>query len=136
MLVFIMFLTGLMTSSCEKEDTIIGSGDLVDHTVDFPIFSKISVEGQAAITVTYGDFQKVTISAQENVYEVMDNHVSNGKLFIGFKKNTNVNTSKDITVTIEIPTPIIDFSVFGSSSLDISGPPRMFLILIFLVQGL
>jgi len=119
--VWILILTGLLTTMCEINNTIIGSGELVDYTVDFSTFSKISIEGHAAITVSYGNVQKVTISAQENVYQVMDNRVSNGKLFIGFKENTNVNTSKDINVNIEIPTPITDFSVSGSGSLNISG---------------
>jgi len=87
-----------MTTMCEKDYTIIGSGELVDHTVDFSTFNKISIEGQAAINVTYGNIQKVTISAQENIYEVMDNHVSNGELFIGYKNNTSVNSSKGIKV--------------------------------------
>jgi len=117
----LLFISVSLFTMCEKFDNIRGSGERVDHVVEFSAFSKIVVSGSASVNVTYGETQQVIISAQENVYEVMDNHVKNGELNIGLKDRARIKSAKDIIVTIVTPSPITDFIIDGSGDLNISG---------------
>ncbi len=122
--IYLILAVSILTTMCEMDDVVIGKGELVDNTIELSSFNKISIEGQASVSVAYGDTQKVTITAQQNIFEAMNNHVSNGKLFIDYKEHTSVQSSKGIIVKIISPTAITDFSVDGSGDLIISGKPQ------------
>lgn len=124
---FILFSLLISFSSCYKDvvdhdnKTIYGSGGLTTHKLSLDAFSKISLTGHAKITVVKGDALSVVIRAQQNIFDVLDNHVSGGKLFLGVKDNYNISTSEGIFVDIVCPGAITDVSIAGAGDLDISG---------------
>ena len=118
----VSILAALLFTSCDwhTTHTVVGSGDIESMEVEVPGFSGVSITGTCNVEVRIGESQSVELSAQSQILDVMTYEVRGDILHIGFKPDYNVNTSKEISADIVVPT--FDFvSITGAGDFDISG---------------
>jgi len=104
-IVCLTLITGLLVPSCDWHGTttVNGSGDVESMEVSVGEFTGVSVTGECNVDIVIGETQRVELSAQKEILDVMTYQVKNKILQIGFKSGTNVNTSKEISADIVIP---------------------------------
>ena len=125
----ILFLAiGITSCTNYHSSNVVGSGDVVSMEVEPGSFTGVSVTGECNVNIQIGEAEPVTLSAQQQVLDVMTYVVKNNILQIGFKQGVSVNTDKEIRADIVIPeasyvavTGAGDFHLEGSDqeSLDI-----------------
>lgn len=101
-----------------------GKGDLVEKTISLDKFTMLDIEGQADVKVTYGPKQIVKVQAQENILELLDFTVKEGKLTVGTKSNYSIKNSKGIKIDIVTPDAITDYNISGAGKVIMSGKPQ------------
>ncbi len=79
---------------------IKGNGNVITQTRTINTFDKVSVGGSFDVNLVSGTEGKVTIKGEENLLQYIETTVKNGKLKVQFKENTNIKTTKRLTVTI------------------------------------
>ena len=72
--------------SCDSDDTINGSGNLITESRDLQSFSKISSEGIFEVKVYQGPEQSVEIRADDNVMDQVRTRVVNNELQLYLKE--------------------------------------------------
>ena len=121
-LIAIPLFAGLLTGGCDwhGNQTIIGTGDVESMEVTLPTFHGVNVTGKCNVDIVTGEPQSVTLSAQSEILEVMKYEVINGILQIGFKPDYKVNTDKEISAEIIIPS-VSYAGVTGAGDFNLSG---------------
>ena len=121
-LIAIPLFAGLLTGGCDwhGNQTIIGTGDVESMEVTLPAFHGVNVTGKCNVDIVTGEPQSVTLSAQSEILEVMKYEVINGILQIGFKPDYKVNTDKEISAEIIIPS-VSYAGVTGAGDFNLSG---------------
>jgi hypothetical protein len=112
----------LLATSCiwQPGDTVIGSGEVETMEVAVSEFSGVSVTGSCDVDIRTGESQKVELSAQQQVLDVMTCEVRSGILQIGFRPGFDVHTEKEISADIVVPA--LDYAgVTGAADFSISG---------------
>jgi hypothetical protein len=87
-----------------------------ERTLDIPAFSAISVDGAMHVTVEKGDVQKVTVTAQRDLFALLDTTVHGDVWEISTSKCWT--SSSDINVRITTPTPLSSIEVTGSAEVN------------------
>ncbi|MBA6157008.1 DUF2807 domain-containing protein [Tenacibaculum sp. S7007] len=77
-----------------------GNGNVITKTRSIDSFDKVSVGGSFDVNLIDGKEGKITIEGEENLITYIETEVRNGKLKVQFKENTNIRTTRKITVTI------------------------------------
>jgi hypothetical protein len=112
----------LLSTSCDwhSSRTVVGSGDLESMEVAVPAFSGVSVTGTCNVEIRIGEPQRVELSAQEQILDVMTYEVKNGILNIGFRPECTIHTDKEISADIVVPS--LDFAgITGAGDYEILG---------------
>jgi hypothetical protein len=115
-------LTLLLIPSCywDIDYTVVGTGDVEQMEVDVSEFSGVSVTGTCDVDIVTGEPQKVVLSAQRQVLDVMTYRVRDGVLQIGYKSGYNVKT--DSKISADIVVPALDYAgISGAADYTISG---------------
>lgn len=102
---FLLIMMVLLLSACDWHTTrtVIGSGNIETEEIDASGFSGINVTGKCNVDFTIADTFSVKLHAQQEVLNVMTCRVVSGILQIGFDRDYNVNTDKEISATIMAP---------------------------------
>ncbi|MEE4001547.1 head GIN domain-containing protein [Tenacibaculum sp. FZY0031] len=79
---------------------IKGNGNVITETRKINSFDKVNVGGSFDVYLTEGTVGKLSIEGEENILKYIETEVKNGKLNINFKENTNIHTTKKLTVTV------------------------------------
>jgi hypothetical protein len=106
---------------CDNSNKIVGTGDTVNENLDLAKFNQIRIIGQATINVTKGDTQKVKLTAQQNILDVLTHEVSNNNFTLGTKENCSIETSKGILLDVVTPEAITKIDITGAADMKISG---------------
>ena len=115
-------LSMLLVTSCylDIDYTVVGTGDVESMEVEVSEFTGVSVTGTCDVNIVIGEPQKVELSAQRQVLDVMTCRVRDGILQIGFKPGYDVNTDRKISADIVVPA--LDYvGVSGAADFTISG---------------
>ena len=92
-------------------------GPVVTKTLDFSDFEAITINGGADIEIIQGDEFKVSVKANEEVFDHLDYEVSGHTLLIKTKDNVGIRAEEyDITVTLPLLT---DITVNGAGDVDL-----------------
>ena len=99
------FIVAILVTSCDWNRTtdVQGSGDVESMEVVVPEFTGVSVTGECNVDIVIGETQRLELSAQTEILDVMTYEVKNKILQIGFKKGYNVHNTKEISADIVIP---------------------------------
>ena len=79
---------------------IKGNGNVVTETRTTSNYAGVSAGGSFDVVLVKGNEVKVTIEAEENITPYIETVISGGVLKINYKKNTNIRTTKKVTVTV------------------------------------
>ena len=120
-IIAISLISGCLLSSCDwnSDHTIVGTGDVMSMETEIPDFEGVSVTGTCNVDIVTGETQFVEFYAQQEILEIMSYEVKNHILYIGFKPGYTVNTSKEISASIIIPT-VSHVSITGAADFEIS----------------
>ncbi len=77
-----------------------GNGNVITKTRSIDSFDKVSVGGSFDVNLIDGREGKITIKGEENLLPYIETEVRNGKLKVQFKENTNIRTTRKLTVII------------------------------------
>lgn len=95
---------------------VSGEGKKVTKTLDIDDFTGIGVSIGAEVHLRQGNKQKVEIKAQQNIIDLIDRDVRNGKWKVRLEKGTNLKRHDGIDIYITLPM-IDELSVAGSGSI-------------------
>jgi hypothetical protein len=120
--ILIPVLSLLLTTSCfwQFNETVVGKGDVESMDVSVAEFSGVTVTGTCNVDIVIGEEQKVELRAQPEILDVMTYEVKSGILHIGFRRDVNVNTDREIAADIVIPS-LNHISVTGAGNFTVSG---------------
>ena len=79
---------------------IKGNGKVVTETRNVSDYSQIAVAGSFDVKLVAGKEGKLTINGEENLLEYLITEVKDGKLKIKWEKGVNINTTKELLVTV------------------------------------
>ena len=79
---------------------IKGNGNVVTVNRTTSDYDAVSVGGSFDVILVKGKEGKITIKGEENVIPFIETEVSGDVLKIKFKKNTNIRTTKRLTITV------------------------------------
>lgn len=115
-------MIGFIMAGCEKDDlvTIVGSGEVVSIEKELPVINGITVNGTCNVEIEIGTVQFVEFFAQSEILDVLSYEVKRGILYIGFQPGYSVETSKEISAHIVLPS-VSFLSITGAGSFNLSG---------------
>ena len=96
---------------------IKGNGNVVTVNRATSDYDKISIGGSFDVVLVKGKEGKIKIEGEENIIPYIETEVSGGKLKIQYKKNTNIRTTRRLTVTVPF-TYIEAVSLAGSGKIS------------------
>lgn len=100
---YFIVITSLLVIFCTSCNLvgIQGSGVKKTEHRELDTFTSIQLDSAADVNVTFGETQSVTITSDDNILELIDTSVSNGKLKIKSNEwfNTDIGIKIDITIT-------------------------------------
>ena len=79
---------------------IKGNGNLVTVNRTVSDFDKIAVGGSFDVELIKGKEGKISIEGEENIIPYLETEVSGNTLKIGYKRNTNISTTRKMKVTV------------------------------------
>ena len=119
-------LASLLMCSCASNaqswfdgKTIKESKNYVTKEIKVDNFNKITVTGSPTVVYTPRSGKpEVTVYTSDNIAEVLDIHVTNGTLYVGFKKGISVSYRK---LDIRVSSPDVNsLSVTGSGEIQLA----------------
>ena len=119
-------LASLLMCSCASNaqswfdgKTIKESKNYVTKEIKVNNFNKITVTGSPTVVYTQRSGKpEVTVYTSDNIAEVLDIHVTNGTLYVGFKKGVSVSYRK---LDIRVSSPDVNsLSVTGSGEIQLA----------------
>jgi hypothetical protein len=121
-------IAGLMLYSCDWHETrtVNGTGDVESMEVSVPEFRGVSITGECNVDLVIGETQHVELSAQPEILEVMTYEVKDKILQIGFKKGTQVNSTREISADVVIPEASY-VAVTGAGMFELEGDKQDYL---------
>ncbi len=117
----VLFLSLMVSFTADAQwnkwgNGVSGEGKKVTKTLDIDDFTGIGVSIGAEVHLRQGNKQKVEIKAQQNIIDLIDREVRNGKWRVRLEKGTNLKRHDGIDVYITVPM-IDELSVAGAGSI-------------------
>jgi hypothetical protein len=107
----------ILFSSCRK---VVGEGPVITQERSTAPYSGIEVSIPASVEFTEAPNYKLQLEAQQNILNIIETYVSNGKLILKFDRN-NINTNATIRVQISAP-HLNNINQIGSGSFQVISP--------------
>ncbi|WP_299672286.1 head GIN domain-containing protein [uncultured Polaribacter sp.] len=85
-----------------KSKKIKGNGTIVTVNRTTSNYNGIAAGGSFDVLLVKGKEGNITIEGEENIIPYIETEVSGGTLKIKYKKNTNIRTTKRLTVTVPV----------------------------------
>jgi len=118
-LVFVLTLSAPATAGWRFDDNSVkGSGDMVTEERQLDSFSAVELQGSPDVYITVGGEQKVEITADDNLIDLILTRVKRDELVIYNK--TSYSTRKGIKVKITVP-KLEQVNIEGSGDMYITG---------------
>jgi hypothetical protein len=108
----------LFFSACKK---VTGEGDLRTETRTTGSFTGLEAEVSGNVYYVQGSENKVELTAQQNILNVIETPIINNKLVIRFKNSVRVREHELITIRVTAPS-ISSISSSGSGNVTVSSP--------------
>ena len=96
--VLALFIPGIQAQKVK------GNGKMIQKTRNVGDFDKLGVAGSFDVTLAKGQEGKIELNVEENLEPYLETKVKDGKLTVGWKKGTNIRTSKKTTVKVYFQT--------------------------------
>jgi hypothetical protein len=110
---FAVLATGFLFSSCKK---VVGEGPIVTENRPVGEFSSIALSISGELYYTQSATNKLEISAQQNILNVIDAHIVNHELVIKIRDGVRIKNHESIVVNVSCPT-IDGLRISGSGNI-------------------
>lgn len=111
--VMLLLLGSYMMAGCQK---LKGDGPVVEQQRQVAAFSRITNSIDGTVYITQEGDRKLSIEAQQNILDVIETPVVDGRLSIYFKNGKRIG--KHDPIVVRISTPVInDLDLQGSSDM-------------------
>ena len=118
---FDLIIVAIITlGSCVTSNFIVGTGESISQEFELSEFNKFKISGSFEVKLRQGDEQKVVVTGQPNLLEIMNKEVQNDQWII--KYDESVRNSKKTIVEITLP-EIERIGITGSG--DVKGLNEM-----------
>lgn len=97
-IILLVFTTNVNAQWYGKK--IKGNGNVVTETRNVSDYSQIAVAGSFDVKLIAGKEGKLIIKGEDNLLEYLITEVKDGKLKIKWEKGININTTKELLVTV------------------------------------
>ncbi|MBX3119280.1 MAG: DUF2807 domain-containing protein [Fimbriimonadaceae bacterium] len=114
----VIALNGCMVERMVGGPQVKGSGNVKSETRKVDAFTKVQSAGPFNVELKIGSPQSVSVSADDNILEIVRTEVKDGTLIIDSSRN--FSSTGDIKVTIVVPS-LEDFSASGSGDSTLTG---------------
>lgn len=108
----------LFSSSCKK---VTGEGDLSTETKSIGNFAGIEAQVSGNLYYTQGPENKVELTAQQNILNVIETPIINNQLVVRFKNDVRVRHHEQITIKVTAPS-LSNIKSSGSGNVTVSSP--------------
>ncbi len=110
----------LLAASCSlTQDTITGSGNVVDRSFDVGSFTRLEVSQAFEVDVSLGEAPAVTVQVDDNLVDLLDVGVSGDTLRVGLEPNTS---TRDAVLRAEVTaTTLAGVEVSGAAAVHVVG---------------
>lgn len=95
-------LAGIALTGAASAATTVGNGPLVTESRSAADFQSISISGSIDLHVRQSGQEGVQVQAQANLLPLIETTVEGRTLAIRWKDNSNVRTSRDVMVTVDV----------------------------------
>jgi hypothetical protein len=95
-----LILTGTFAISAQNNQKIKGNGKIVTVNRTTSTYDGLAVGGPFDVILVKGKEGEITIEGEENIIPYIETEIEGDILQIKFKKNTNINTTKRLTITV------------------------------------
>ncbi len=117
-LVAVLLSASTQAQSWWNNKKVKGNGNVVTETRSTSDYDGVSVGGSFDVILVNGTEGKLTLEGEENILPYIETEVDGGTLKIKYKKNTNVRTTRKLTITV--PVKQIDQVSLGGSGKIVS----------------
>lgn len=119
-IVFFLFTFAINSQNWLNGEKIKGNGKIVTINRTISEYDEISVGGSFDVLLVKGKEGNIKIEGEENIVSFIETELSGNMLQIKYKKNTNIQTTKKLTVTVPV-TNISKISLGGSGNVSNDG---------------
>ncbi len=116
-LIPLILIAALALTGCNFR-VVRGSGDVITEDRDVSGFDRVSLSFAGRMTITQGDEESLTIEAEDNVMELIETEVRNGKLSIGLERNYSVITTETVHYTLTVK-DLTELAISGAADIEI-----------------
>ncbi|MCD4655249.1 DUF2807 domain-containing protein, partial [bacterium] len=118
LLIILMLMVSIGVSQAALDSGVGGNGKIKSEVRDLSVFTGVMVEGSMDVDIVQGSKQSVTISAEENLLELITTEIDDGILIIFSKKSYRSRRGIKIQISMEkIDTAVVK----GSGDINIAG---------------
>lgn len=107
--------------SCNYRETVRGNGNVTTESRTVSNFKDIQLRGSMNVHLIKGGDHAVEIQGEENIIPYIETYVNDGKLIVKYTDDVNINTRRDVTVTVTLP-ELQEVDITGSG--DITGETK------------
>lgn len=100
-LIVLLFLPSLACGSFTT-NSVIGSGDVVNQTIDVSNFDRVTLEGFGQVFIQQAQTESLSVETDENILPLLDIHVTGDELTLGIKRGFDVAPSQSITFNLTV----------------------------------
>jgi hypothetical protein len=117
---FILLLSALGSLFFTGCDKVTGSGPVVTETRNVTGFTGLEVSMSGRVNYTIGTAYKVEVQAQQNILNILETYLDNGRLYVKTKPGTWIKSNESITVNVTAP-ELNYVNLDGSANVYITG---------------
>lgn len=116
-LVSLLMAVTLVTSGCSLLNRVVGSGKIVSEPRAVSNYDTIALYGIGQVTITQGDTEGLTLTAEDNLIPLIKSEVSGGTLSISLERDANILPTKPLLMDIKVKT-LRTLTISGASNVQ------------------
>lgn len=122
---FIILIAALALSACNvnvqigNNEVITGSGNVITREIEVSGFDSVLLAGIGDLTITQGETESLTIEAEDNILDVLENKVQAGELVLGTRQGVTITPTRTIRYTLVVKDlSKLELAGLGNASMD------------------
>jgi len=118
-LIALFFLPSLACGSFTT-DAVVGSGEVINQTIDVSNFDRVTLEGFGNVFIEQGQTESLSVQTDENILPLLDIRVRGKELVLGVKEGFDVTPSHGIVFNLTVRS-LDQLTLSGSGAFEV-GP--------------
>lgn len=102
LLLMTMFFIPSLACGSLTTDSVVGSGEIVNQTIDVSNFDRVTLAGFGSVFITQGQTEGLSVQTDENLIPLLDINVQGSELTLGVKRGYNITPSQSLTFNLTV----------------------------------